>query len=107
MKKTHNAIVIPEISRGERIRAAWLSGVARAVNANTRFLSGPRQQNALLDTEQQNTGSSDLRFVEISRASTAETLTDSGGDTSPVSVIDEIRLQNSSGEVLELVLTNP
>lgn len=107
MKKTHNNVVIAEIDRGDVITAAHMSRIARAVNANTRFLGGPKQQNALLENESANTRSGDLVFTETSRVTATKELIDDNGDISEVEQIDRVILTNSSGEVLELNFDNP
>jgi hypothetical protein len=107
MKKVHNSRKIAGIKRGQVITGHHMTEMSLAINANTRFLTGPKQQKALEDTENANAGSGDLFFTETSRTSTSVTITDSNGDTSSVEQIDRVDFRNSSGETLTLIFNNP
>jgi len=107
MKKVHNTRVIRPIRKGELITAQYLTRISAAINANTRFLSGPKQQNALDETEDANTNSGDFNFTETNRTSSAVTVTDSNGDTHSIEQIDSVTLTNSSGQTLTLTFNNP
>ena len=107
-KSTRNAELIPAIETGEPITGRWLSGVATAINRNTRAVSAPRQT---LDNDDYNqsddgAGLTDLDFTETARTVTTTTITTSDGATFDIDVIDSITLQNSSGDVMTLTFTN-
>jgi len=107
MKKEHNSRKIAGIRKGEIITGDHMTNISHAINANTRFLSGPRQQNALKETEEANTASQDLNFTETSRSSTTVQITDSNGDTHSITQIDRIEMANNSGQTLILNFNNP
>lgn len=106
MTATRNIVNVPVIKAGELIKARYLSSMAGAINRNSKALSGPRQQNAL---EESNQGAPlvDLNFSETSRASTAKTVTDSNGDTFSITQIDQVTLTNASGDTMTLTFNNP
>jgi len=110
MTQSRNYKHIASIRRGEVITARYLGSVAAAINANSKALSGPRQQYALEESE---TGASggvqlvNLDFSETSRTSTTASIVDDNGDTIQIEQIDEVTLENSDGNTLILRFTNP
>ena len=107
MNKFHNNLVIAELGRGEVITGRLMTRIARSINANTRHLSGPRQQGALDDTEDENTQSEDYNFTETSRTNATVTITDSNGDTHDIDQLDQVILVNGRGQVMTLNFDNP
>lgn len=91
--------------RGQAITAERLDNMVRNINANTRGLSGPKQQAAKEESDAE-AGLTDLVFTEISRSETTVTLTDSNGDTVNVNQIDQVIMENASGDLLQLNFTN-
>jgi len=107
MKKTHNTVTIQDTQPGQIIAAKKLTNMARAINANTRYLTGPRQQGALDESEGSSAGVLNLEFTETSRAATSKTITDTNGDTHVIEQIDQVTLVNVNGEVMTLNFNNP
>ena len=111
-KSTRNAELVQPIDKGEPITGKWLSGVAAAINRNTRAVSAPRQTLDNDDYNQSGDGTStgagltDLNFTETSRTVTTTTITTTDGATFNIDVIDSVTLQNGSGDVMTLTFTN-
>lgn len=100
--------VIRSIKVGDVITADHLNSIARAINNNTRAIATPRQKFAEDETlKGESGGLTDLTFTEISRTQTTVQITDSNGDTHDIEQIDQVVLENASGDVLTLNFTNP
>jgi len=97
---------------GDFITAELLNNIQKAVNANTRAIRGPKSKTNLDEiykstgTSGSGGGLSDLSFTEISRAETTVVITDSNLDTHNIDQIDQVVLQNASGDTLTLNFTN-
>lgn len=108
MTISKNVERVKPIERGKVITARYLNHVGEAVNRNTQSLSGPKQQQALQESESNAAaGVINLDFSEVSRASTAVQITDSNGDTHSIEQIDSVTFQNTTGDVLTLTFNNP
>ena len=91
--------------KGDPITAKRLQRMASNINDNTEGLAGPKQQGAKEQSDSAEVA--DFTFTETSRQETTVTLTDSGGDTVQVNQIDQVTMQNSSGQTLVLNFNNP
>ena len=110
MAKTRNVEKVAIWRKGDAIAAKRLDRMGRAINANTDYLAGPKELNALDDTEEATEpppGLTDLVFTESGRTTTEVEVTDSNGDTHDITQIDQVTLTNATGDILILNFTNP
>lgn len=88
---------------GDVITADLLNAITTAVQANQGAIKSPTQK----DIATGSSGGGNLDFTETSRTQTTVTVTDSGGATHDIEQIDQVVLENSSGDVMTLNFTNP
>ena len=106
-RSTRQARLVRNINRGDPITAQYLNAITGVVNANTRYLHGPRKVPRIdAGTTVGDSSALDLAFTETGRTETATILTDSNGDTSSVNVVDSMTLTNSFGGILTLTFDN-
>ena len=106
MKSNNN--VLRGIKVGDRITAAWLNKVVKALNDTAAAVAVPNQKEiAIGDTGgDPDAGLTDLTFTETGRSETTVQVTDSNGDTHDIDQIDQVTLTNGSGDTLILNFTN-
>ena len=104
-----NVRTIRKIRRGQKITAQYLNAIGTAVNSNTEALGGPKQKRDPEVSDGGGGGSSplNLNFTETGRTNTTVEITDSNGDTHDIEQIDQVTLQNPTGDILTLTFTNP
>jgi len=107
MPESRNSQLIGRITRGDVISAQYLNNIGRAVNENSRALAGPKQQQALEQSDAGGDTITDFNFTEVSRSQTSKQVTDSNGDTHTIEQIDSVTLVNSQGQTFVFNFNNP